>query len=192
MSDRQHISNGSGPASAAEPSMDEILASIRRVLKEEGATSGELVLDASMRVIAPEDMQISATEAPMGQTEIESAETAPQAEGIVSALTLDKYPDPVLLAGLEKDINMEEHLQRPAGLIGDQVATEVASSVGSLLRSVNTDRSAQIGRPGLTIEDIVREEIKPVLKSWLDANLPGLVERVVRAEINRVMELAKD
>lgn len=192
MSDRQHISNASGPASAAEPSMDEILASIRRVLKEEGAPSGELVLDSSMRVILSEDMQISATQAPVGQTEIESAETAPQAEGIASALTLDNHSDSALLAGLEKDIDMEDHLQPPAGLIGDQVATEVASSVGSLLRSMNTDRSVSIGRPGLTIEDIVREEIKPVLKSWLDANLPSLVERVVRAEINRVMELAKD
>ena len=192
MSDDKHISNASGPASAAEPSMDEILASIRRALREERAASGELVLDDSMRVMAPEDMQISATEAPVGQTEIESAETAPQAEVIALALTLDNHSDPVLLAGLEKDIDMEDHLQRPAGLIGDQVATEVANSVGSLLRSVNTDRSAQVGRPGLTIEDIVREEIKPVLKSWLDANLPGLVERVVRAEINRVMELAKD
>ena len=192
MSDRQHISNASGPASAADPSMDEILASIRRVLKDEGATSDELVLDATMRVLAPEDVQISATQAPFGQTEIEPEETAPQAEIIASVLTLDNHPDPVLLARLEKDIDMEDHLQRPAGLIGDQVATEIASSVGSLLRSVNTDRSASIGRPGLTIEDIVREEIKPVLKSWLDTNLPGLVERVVRAEINRVMELAKD
>ncbi|HTH46758.1 MAG TPA: DUF2497 domain-containing protein, partial [Candidatus Limnocylindria bacterium] len=42
-----------------------------------------------------------------------------------------------------------------------------------------------------TLEEMVREEIRPVLKAWLDANLPGLVERVVRAEIERVIDRTK-
>jgi cell pole-organizing protein PopZ len=37
-----------------------------------------------------------------------------------------------------------------------------------------------------TLEDLVTEMMKPMLKTWLDDNLPGLVERVVRAEIERV------
>jgi cell pole-organizing protein PopZ len=37
-----------------------------------------------------------------------------------------------------------------------------------------------------TIEDLVKEMLQPMLKSWLDENLPGLVERLVRAEIDRV------
>jgi cell pole-organizing protein PopZ len=37
-----------------------------------------------------------------------------------------------------------------------------------------------------TLEDIVREMLKPMLKSWLDDNLPPLVERLVAAEIQRV------
>jgi cell pole-organizing protein PopZ len=37
-----------------------------------------------------------------------------------------------------------------------------------------------------TLEDIVREMLRPMLKTWLDDNLPGLVERLVRAEIERV------
>jgi hypothetical protein len=37
-----------------------------------------------------------------------------------------------------------------------------------------------------TLEDLVREMLRPLLKSWLDDNLPGLVERLVRAEIERV------
>jgi cell pole-organizing protein PopZ len=40
---------------------------------------------------------------------------------------------------------------------------------------------------GPTVEDIVREEMRPLLKSWLDANLPPLVERLVRVEIERVV-----
>jgi len=37
-----------------------------------------------------------------------------------------------------------------------------------------------------TLEDLVREMLRPLLKSWLDENLPGMVERLVRAEIERV------
>jgi len=37
-----------------------------------------------------------------------------------------------------------------------------------------------------TLEDLVREMLRPLLKSWLDDNLPGMVERLVRAEIERV------
>ena len=37
-----------------------------------------------------------------------------------------------------------------------------------------------------TLEDLVREMLRPMLKAWLDDNLPGMVERLVRAEIERV------
>ena len=45
----------------------------------------------------------------------------------------------------------------------------------------------QVRSNGPTIEDIVREELRPLLKAWLDANLPPMVERLVRAEIERVV-----
>ena len=37
-----------------------------------------------------------------------------------------------------------------------------------------------------TLEDVVRETLRPMLKSWLDENLPHVVERMVQAEIERV------
>ena len=40
----------------------------------------------------------------------------------------------------------------------------------------------------LTIETIVRETLKPYLKEWLDANLPDIVERVVRKEVAHIMD----
>jgi uncharacterized protein len=58
--------------------------------------------------------------------------------------------------------------------------------VGSLVRHL-AERSTQVHGGGPTIEDIVREEIRPLLKSWLDANLPPIVERLVRTEIERVV-----
>ena len=49
------------------------------------------------------------------------------------------------------------------------------------------ERTAVVHRGGPSIEDVVREEIRPLLKEWLDAHLPPLVERLVRAEIERVV-----
>ncbi len=43
-----------------------------------------------------------------------------------------------------------------------------------------------LGQNARTLEDLVKEMLRPMLKSWLDDNLPGLVERIVRAEIERV------
>src|SRR5262249_44612934 len=43
-----------------------------------------------------------------------------------------------------------------------------------------------IGQNARTLEDLVKEMLRPMLKSWLDYNLPSLVERIVRAEIERV------
>jgi cell pole-organizing protein PopZ len=37
-----------------------------------------------------------------------------------------------------------------------------------------------------TLEDLVKEMLRPMLKTWLDDNLPSMVERLVRAEIERV------
>jgi hypothetical protein len=45
--------------------------------------------------------------------------------------------------------------------------------------------TAQV-RSGRTLEDVVSDILRPMLKAWLDENLPGLVERLVRAEIERV------
>jgi cell pole-organizing protein PopZ len=52
---------------------------------------------------------------------------------------------------------------------------------------VAAERSSAVTRGGPSIEDVVREELRPLLKAWLDAHLPGLVERLVRAEIERVV-----
>ena len=55
------------------------------------------------------------------------------------------------------------------------------------MRAVSQDRDATVTRGGPSIEDVVREEVRPLLKSWLDQHLPEMVERLVRAEIERVV-----
>ena len=73
-----------------------------------------------------------------------------------------------------------------SGLLAPAAAAAAASSVGALLRSISQERGSQVHRGGPTIEDLVREEIRPLLKAWLDNHLPPMVERLVRQEIERV------
>jgi cell pole-organizing protein PopZ len=66
-----------------------------------------------------------------------------------------------------------------AGLISHATAAAVDSAFNTLANTV-------LGQNARTLEDLVKEMLRPMLKSWLDDNLPGLVERIVRAEIERV------
>ncbi len=83
---------------------------------------------------------------------------------------------------------MSQSYQPPEGLVGDDATAATKNSIGALVRSISQERVVAVSRGGITIEDIVREEIRPMLKAWLDSNLPVLVERIVRAEIERVVD----
>jgi cell pole-organizing protein PopZ len=78
------------------------------------------------------------------------------------------------------------------GIASAETAKSTAASVTNLIRAVSTDRGARTHSDGPTIADLVRLEIRPVLKAWLDDNLPPLVERLVRVEIERVVSRASD
>jgi uncharacterized protein len=65
------------------------------------------------------------------------------------------------------------------GLLSPRTTAAVDLAFNTLAQTVLVQNSR-------TLEDLVREMLKPMLKSWLDDNLPGLVERLVRAEIERV------
>jgi hypothetical protein len=72
-------------------------------------------------------------------------------------------------------------------LMAPETAAAAASLVGSLVRTLAAGRATQVYGGGPTLEDVVRSELRPLLKEWLDANLPPIVERLVRAEIERVV-----
>ena len=178
-----------GGAGSNDPSMEDILASIRRILSEEeppaaaepvhAATPAAaepaappdrsddvLVLDSSMLVPAEEE-----------EPEAEQPPPAPVADPPLAVLAAEVSPP-------------EGPVDSAEGLLGPAAAAAASHSVGALVRTLATERTLQVHRGGPTIEDIVREEMRPLLKQWLDANLPDLVERLVRAEIERVVHRA--
>jgi hypothetical protein len=67
----------------------------------------------------------------------------------------------------------------PAQILSRSTVSAVESAFNSLAHTVLSNNAR-------TLEDLVKEMLRPMLKSWLDDNLPGLVERIVKAEIERV------
>src|SRR5262249_40896028 len=161
--------SGSAPA-GSDPSMEDILASIRRILSEDEAPVGS----------APKPAEPTPTEDGVLVLDPAMMVHDPAHEAGRPAPSLAAEPPP------PAPLPPQAELQSPATLVAPEAAAAAASSVGSLVRTLS-ERTTQVRTGGPTIEDIVREELRPMLKSWLDANLPALVERLVRAEIERVV-----
>src|SRR5262245_50975035 len=71
----------------------------------------------------------------------------------------------------------------PAPIDRSLLSSSTSAAVDSAFNALAQTVLVQNAR---TLEDLVREMLRPMLKSWLDDNLPGLVERIVKAEIERV------
>jgi uncharacterized protein len=65
------------------------------------------------------------------------------------------------------------------GLLSREATAAIGSTINTLTETVRK------GEP--TLEGVVREALRPMLKSWLDENLPGVVQRIVQVEIERVI-----
>ena len=87
----------------------------------------------------------------------------------------------VTLAPAEPRTSREQAGAKPipeAGLLSREATAAIGSAFNTLTETVKKHEP--------TLEDVVREALRPMLKSWLDENLPRVVERMVEAEVERV------
>ena len=185
----QDLSREPAPANAGDPSMEDILASIRRILSEDepaaqappvehdGQDGDILMLDASMML----------PDSTPDMTHVQPAHVQPAHDepAHVPATLHGLAPEPVPVAAPPAPPQYDRSLE--AALVAPAAAAAAASSVGVLVRSLAAERSTQVYSGGPTLEDIVRAELRPLLKQWLDENLPPMVERLVRSELERVV-----
>ncbi len=166
---------------AHEPSMEEILASIRNIIADERAPAQSAApKPASQRPTAPAaGPQIvvyskdAATPQRVASGPSQRAESAPASDA-TSPKVVWRQSQP---ADSESAADAGPHNEEP--LLSPEANEAVISSFGAL--SVNLAmRSAELA------DGLVREMLRPMLKQWLDENLPTIVERLVRAEIQRV------
>lgn len=201
---------------ASEPSMEEILASIRRIIADDQVkpTAPATAAPPAAEVVAaapppppapiaraPEpvpapvvealDLGIEATpaEEPQSQDDIdllfsEVSEPEPEPEPVFTPPPVQFIP-PAIPEPVAAPVFVAPAPVAPAppmdmsGLISAQASGAVASAFGALSHTV-------LANNGRTMDDLVQDMLKPMLKSWLDENLPSMVERLVRAEIERV------
>lgn len=156
-----------------EPSMEEILASIRSILNEEELKAPSSTPDPDAPLELTESMLI----------ETLSARTPPEPAQPAMPPLVVALPD----SPAEPQPQAPEAGKRDS-LLDPLASAAAAAALGQLAQAVARERRAPVQRvPGPSIEDVVREEMRPLLKAWLDQHLPGMVERLVRAEIERVM-----
>jgi cell pole-organizing protein PopZ len=155
---------------AHEPSMEEILASIRNIIADDPA-----------REVAPKRQQ-----APASMPQIVYSKDAPRSYG--DAAELSERPDvdaPTVVWRRPQAVEAEpaaaadavQHSSEP--LLSPEADEAVALSFGALSANLEV-RSAELA------DSMVRDMLRPMVKTWLDDNLPTMVERLVREEIQRV------
>jgi uncharacterized protein len=194
------------PAKAQEPSMEEILASIRRIIADDDASKPP----AKVPPKAAEPAPVKAAPAPppaAGAPEparddmdamLEDLEEAPEPAPPEDVLELTEAmaappPEPAQPSFRRIDPDQDVVFDEPAPapppaprappidspLLSNAASAAVHSAFGTLAHSV-------LAQNPRTLEDLVKEMLRPMLKAWLDDNLPVMVERLVRAEIERV------
>ena len=180
-------------AAPADQSMEDILASIRRILNDEDKPA-----DGAARADAPATDPASPPDQAEPALPPDQAEAAaPPAPAVVAPPPMAEAPPPDDTLVLTEDMMVSApptaeappspSVPSPGSLLAPAVAAAATASVSRLLNTVASERGATVSRGGPSIEDVVREELRPLLKSWLDQHLPGMVERLVRAEIERVV-----
>jgi hypothetical protein len=187
-----------------DQSMEEILQSIKRIIAEEGTpTAGSDVLeltdmiDDSVPAIPP-GMEEPA--APLATMSIEEIMAAPLSSGgSFESPPLPKpepaaKPEPAPVAFTPPLAPAPQPEPAPAkeeALVSDSTLNSAAAALSALKNIPDAPlpsfTPSNVGfRSGTTVEDLVLEALKPMLKEWLDANLTGITERLVEKEVRKL------
>jgi cell pole-organizing protein PopZ len=195
-----------------EPSMEEILASIRRIISEDGdeIADGDDVKaseDTVAEAQAPSDEPAPAAEPEdpdddiLELTDVVEDEAAPEPESEAEPEpepvsepapepVAEPEPEPVREPEPEPEpVRPVEPVVADGRLVSDEVEQVSAATISGLTAALAS--SARIGDGDQTLEQLVKDVLRPILKEWLDANLPGMVERIVREEVERIADRAR-
>jgi uncharacterized protein len=213
------------PAKSQEPSMEEILASIRRIIADDDANkSAQRAADppppaprpapVPLQAVPEQSLNDSHAASPAAAHPEAGADAEDQSSDILDLTdSMAVVAPPAAAPSAEpppqfrkieggSDVSFDDASEKPAMQRAVEVARRELGGHGDdereRSRLISKDTSAAINsafntlaqtvlvQNARTLEDLVREMLRPMLKEWLDDNLPGMVERLVRAEIERV------
>ncbi len=170
--------------SGDEPTMEEILSSIRRIISddEKDEDEGEMDMAAAMEEDDGEmDMAAIMAEDEDDDEILELTEVLSEDDDLISVDDIDdlEFSQPTETENVKIDdlpvVSVSE------SLISDKVGEQVNQNFHLLTNTLLSQNGA-----GQTVEAMVMALMRPMLKGWLDDNLPIMVEKIIREEIERV------
>ena len=200
-----------------DPSMDDILASIRKIISDDEAraqVSGSAApleppanAPVDFRSAGPRTVGNGSREDVLLLTDLieEPSLTAPQPEPVAPTPIPLQRIDPVSASEMPQPPFEAAPAPRPAPvpsfeqpLVASSAAGAATSAFDRLNQVVEERKAAPVapvaspmpvmalGAGGKTIEDLVKEMLRPMLKEWIDRSLPPMVEQLVEREIARL------
>jgi len=162
----------------SEPSMEEILASIRRIISEDDDDA------------APASSKPTPAVAPQPQAAPKAAVSQPSEPAPTSNRPPSQEPKsaPLLTPFETEDVemirkNVAEAIERDS----DETILDETSAAAASEAFQNLSQTVRVsGGEGNTLEDIVVQMLKPMIKEWLNENLPSIVQETVEEEVQRV------
>lgn len=202
-----------------EPSIEEILASIRQIISDEDAAPAE-------KAPTPAPV-VEVKAAPEPEPALEPEPEEEEEDVLELTLNMKDEPEDIDILDEEPDIDfdvalaeinetlasdMAEATPEPVfeepeeimvaaeptkdfdDILSEQVKSAALSSMAKLASGMPISKPAATPRQyeGVTLEDIVRDLLNPMLRDWMDDNLPPLVERLVQKELEKLARKAMD
>jgi len=185
-------------AKTQEPSMEEILASIRRIISDENGV--ERASDPASAAAPARPAPPPLVSAVKHAATPASPPPPPEPDVLELIDMVETKSEPAFKSVDSPDVEFRDPIRRrqepevPAAvparaayptrldeqLLSQRASEAVSTAFGTLANTMFAEEGSR------SIEDLVREMLRPMLKTWLEDNLPSLVERLVRAEIERV------
>jgi cell pole-organizing protein PopZ len=201
---------------SAEPNLDEILASIRRIISEDGpaaAASPALYAGRRFPLAEAEDVLVLTRRAPLEGHDLDAgvADDHPQGPPEPATPVVEQAPDPAMDPSLAPVLEAApaadaDEVETAAGaaavaevspssdeeeevVVAPQTEAQAAAAFDKLSAAAHApspSAALALPAPGRTLEDVVRELMRPMIKEWLDENLPAIVQSRVDQEIDRI------
>ena len=189
-----------------DPSIEEILDSIRQIITDddEDAPQNDGVDDTAHEndapEFAPEDTNVSESDTADTEADDDIVELTDKVEpnhvneqddetGIQIDMTdsnenIDAIDD--TFEQIDKETSQSDETDNNAdddieAILSDRAERATVDAFSDLARTALVERAGQV-----TLEDVVRQEVRPLLKSWLSDHLPGIVERLLEKELQRI------
>ncbi|HVJ51356.1 MAG TPA: DUF2497 domain-containing protein [Aliidongia sp.] len=166
--------------------MEEILASIRRIIAEDGDEAPAAAAAAAEKPPEPEPD----APAPVHEDILELTEVVPEEPKFEARPSFEPLPEPEP----EPFHEPPRRPERPSldddddRLVSPRPAAASSAAFASMTSRLRERRGGEtyLGNGSITLEELVRDMLRPMLQEWLDANLPSVVERLVREEVERI------